>query len=232
MTSTRVGSGPVLSFLALASLASIVAATPVRAEAPAARVVEAPSTLVPSRRVQRSPSATVSAAPAAAQSPKSPATIAAGEPYGAGYEDWKWPLAEHEWTAAVIPGVGIINNSAGFALQGAIARKIMHQGFAPDMNNQVFVEVQAGPYTTGGGSALLFSTHLRWDLTLNGDWTFYALGGLGGNVTSERLGDQFQLLPRFGVGGVLDIERQTGVPIGIRGEFSRELIGIGVQFRI
>jgi hypothetical protein len=170
--------------------------------------------------------------PAAPASPKSPGTIAAGEPYGAGYEDWKWPLAEHEWTAAVLPGVGIINNSAGFALQGAIAKKIMHQGFAPDINNQVFVEVQAGPYTTGGGSALLFSTHLRWDFALNGDWTFYALGGLGGNITGERLGDQFQLLPRFGVGGVLDIERQTHAPIGIRGELSRELIGIGVQFRI
>lgn len=162
----------------------------------------------------------VSAAPASA--PK----------YGAGYEDWKWPASEHDWTAAVIPGVGIINSSAGFTLQGALAKKIMHQGFAPDINNQVFVEVQAGPYTTGGGSALLFSTHLRWDFTLNQDWMFYALGGLGGNVTSERLGDQFQLLPRFGAGAVLDIERQTGVPIGLRGELSRELIGIGVQFRI
>ncbi len=226
MTSTRLVSSlapaVVLSLVALASGAS--------AEVPAARVVDAPSTVVPAKRAQRTVS---SAAPAASTpSPKSPGSIAAAEPYGAGYEDWKWPLAEHEWTAAVIPGVGIINNSAGFALQGAIAKKIMHQGFAPDINNQVFVEVQAGPYTTGGGSALLFSTHLRWDFTLNGDWAFYALGGLGGNVTSERLGDQFQLLPRFGVGGILDIERQTGVPIGIRGELSRELIGIGVQFRI
>jgi opacity protein-like surface antigen len=191
-------------------VAGLVATAVAHAETPAARVVGVPSTAAP----------------------KSPRTIAAGEPYGAGYEDWKWPLAEHEWTAAVLPGVGIINNSAGFTLQGAIAKKIMHQGFAPDMNNQVFVEVQAGPYTTGGGSALLFSTHLRWDFTLNGDWTFYALGGLGGNATSERLGNQFQLLPRFGVGGVLDIERQTHAPIGIRGELSRELIGIGVQFRI
>ncbi len=156
----------------------------------------------------------------------------ASQPFGAGYEDWQWPLAEHDWTVAVIPGVGVINNSAGFTLQGAIARKLMHHGFAPDMNNQVFLEAQAGPMTTGNGSALLFSAHIRWDLTLNGDWTFYGLGGLGGNITSERLGDQFQLLPRFGVGAVLDIERQTRLPIGLRGELSRELIGIGVQFRI
>jgi len=177
--------------------------------------------------------ASFAASAAQAETPAArPVGVAASAPYGAGYEDWKWPAAEHEWTAAVIPGVGMINNSGGFALQGAFAKKWVHQGFAPEINNQVFVEVQAGPYTTGGGSALMFSTHLRWDLTLNGDWTFYALGGLGGNVTSERLGDQFQVLPRFGVGGVLDIERQTGVPIGIRGELSRELIGIGVQFRI
>lgn len=173
-----------------------------------------------------------SAALAESPAPASPATIAAAQPYGAGYEDWKWPLAENEWTVAMQPGVGVINSSAGFTLQGAIAKKIIQHGFAPDINNQVFVEAQGGPYTTGGASAFLFSTHLRWDFTLNADWTFYALGGLGGNATSQRLGDQFQLLPRFGVGAVLDVERQTGVPIGLRGELSRELISVGAQFRI
>jgi len=150
-------------------------------------------------------------------------------PYGAGHEDWKWPLSDHQWTAAIIPGLGVINQSAGFTFQGAIARKILHQGFAPDVNNQVFVEFQGGPFTHSQGSAFLFSTHLRWDFTLNGDWSFYALGGFGGNSTSEGLGKQFQLLPRFGVGAVLDIERQTHLPLGIRAEVSRELIGIGLQ---
>jgi len=170
-------------------------------------------------------------APAATPAP-SAAVAAAQAPFGAGYEDWKWPASTHEWTAAIQPGVGFINASTGFTLQGALAKKILHQGFAPDINNQVFIELQMGPYTSGGASAILFSTHLRWDFMLNADWTFYALGGLGGNKASDGLGGKFQLLPRFGAGAVLDIERQTHAPIGLRGELSRELISVGVQFRI
>ncbi|MEN9722999.1 MAG: hypothetical protein RJB38_985 [Pseudomonadota bacterium] len=164
-------------------------------------------------------------------SPQAGAARAAA-PFGSAHEDWKWPLPENEWTVALLPGLGVINRASGFALQAAGAYKILQQGFSPEISNQVFVEVQAGPFTNGDGSALLFSTHLRWDFILNGDWTFYALGGLGGNSTSRGLGDQFQLLPRFGIGAVLDIERQTHAPLGLRGELSRELIAIGVQLRI
>ena len=161
-----------------------------------------------------------------------PATPGTSESTFEEYEDWKWPLSSHEWTAAMLPGLGVINSSAGFTFQGALAKRVVRQGFAPDISNQVFIEVQGGPYVTSGASAFLFSTHLRWDFMLNDDWTFYALGGLGGNATSERLGNQFQLLPRFGVGAVLDLQKQTGMPIGLRGELSRELMSVGAQFRI
>jgi len=157
---------------------------------------------------------------------------ALAEPYGAGPEDWKGLLSTHEWSFAAMPGLGVINSTGGFTLQGALAKRILEQGFAPEINNQVFIEVQAGPFFSSPGSAFLFSTHLRWDFTLNSDWSFYALGGLGGNVTSASFGNQWQLLPRFGTGSVLNLERQTRLPIGIRAELSREFIVVGVQFRI
>jgi hypothetical protein len=109
---------------------------------------------------------------------------------------------------------------------------MIEKGFAPDISNQVFVELQAGPFTTSRGSAFLYSAHLRWDLMLNQDWIFYGLGGLGGNKQGADLGNQFQLLPRFGVGALLNLERQTHLPVDLRGELSRELIAVGVQVRL
>lgn len=146
--------------------------------------------------------------------------------------DWQWPGRTENWTLGVLPGVATINSSTGFALQFAGAYRIIEKGFAPDISNQVFVELQAGPFTTSRGSAFLYSAHLRWDFMLNGDWTFYGLGGLGGNKQGEELGSQFQLLPRFGVGALLNLERQTHLPLDLRGELSRELIAIGVQVRL
>lgn len=145
--------------------------------------------------------------------------------------DWNWPLPTHEWTLGVVPGVATINSNTGFSLQFAAAKKMIHKGFAPDISNQVFAEIEAGPFTSSGGSALLYSAHLRWDLMLNSDWTFFALGGLGGSKTGTSLGNQFQLLPRFGIGALLDLQKQTHLPLALRGELSRELIGIGAQFR-
>lgn len=145
--------------------------------------------------------------------------------------DWNWPLPTHDWTLGAVPGVATINTNTGFSIQFAAARKLINKGFAPDISNQVFAEIQAGPFTSSGGSALLYSAHLRWDLILNSDWTFYALGGLGGSKTGASLGNDFQLLPRFGIGALLDLQKQTHLPLALRGELSRELIGIGAQFR-
>lgn len=152
-------------------------------------------------------------------------------PANVGYDDWNWPSPTHEWTLGALPGVATINATPGFTLQFAAAKKIVDKGFAPDISNQVFLEAQAGPYTASKGSAFLYSLHLRWDFILNSDWTFYGLGGLGGNKTGSGLGDQFQLLPRFGVGALLDLERQTHAPLSLRGELSRELVSIGAQLR-
>lgn len=160
-----------------------------------------------------------------------PAPSAQPAPVQVGYDDWNWPSPTHEWTLAVMPGVATINSTTGFSLQFSAAKKVVDKGFAPDISNQVFLEAQAGPFTASKGSAFMYSLLIRWDFILNGDWTFYGIGGLGGNKTSVGLGDQFQLLPRFGVGALLDLERQTHAPISLRGEFSRELVSIGAQLR-
>jgi len=149
-----------------------------------------------------------------------------------GTTDWNWPLPTHEWTLGILPGVATINSTTGFGLQVAAAKKIVHKGFAPDITNQVFAEIEGGPFSASSGSAFMYSAHLRWDFVLNSDWTFYALGGLAGSRTSDRaIGNGFQMLPRFGVGALLDLERQTHLPMALRGELSRELIALGAQFR-
>ena len=148
------------------------------------------------------------------------------------HDDWQWPAHTHAWTLGVLPGVATINDDTGFSLQFAAAYKMIDKGFAPDISNQVFFELQGGPFTTSRGSAFLYSAHLRWDFRLNGDWTFYALGGLGGNKTSAALGGDFQLLPRFGAGAMLSLDRQTHLPLDFRAELSRELVAFGVQFRL
>jgi hypothetical protein len=146
--------------------------------------------------------------------------------------DWQWPGRTEVWTLGVLPGLATINSNTGFALQFAGAYRMIEKGFAPDISNQVFVELQGGPFTTSRGSAFLYSAHLRWDFMLNQDWIFYGLGGLGGNKQGADLGNQFQLLPRFGVGALLNLERQTHLPLDLRGELSRELIAVGVQVRL
>jgi hypothetical protein len=148
------------------------------------------------------------------------------------HDNWQWPAQAHAWTLGVLPGVATINDSTGFSLQFAAAYKMLDKGFAPDISNQVFLEVQGGPFTTSRGSAFLYSAHLRWDFRLDGDWTFYGLGGLGGNKTSAALGGDFQLLPRFGAGAILSLDRQTQLPLDLRGEISRELVAFGLQFRL
>ncbi|NDG85068.1 MAG: hypothetical protein EBX52_08535 [Proteobacteria bacterium] len=151
-------------------------------------------------------------------------------------ELWKGHTTVRPLEVGLLSGFSIYGDQANWGVLPAVAKLIKEKGFAEDIDNRVWIEGQLGPtfFSNHGVSktGMQYSAHLRWDFMLNADWTFYALGGLGGNKASSELGGDFQLLPRFGAGAVLDIERQTHVPIGIRGELSRELISVGVQFRI
>jgi hypothetical protein len=124
-----------------------------------------------------------------------------------------------------LAGIGVINDSGGFALIPTLSHKILPRGFVPDVNDAVWVEAELGPVFFSGATALWYSAHLRWDFVKDDQWTFFGLGGLAGDVTPDALGHHFQLFPRFGVGALYSI-----VPyVKIRAEISHELIAVGVD---
>src|SRR5476651_2727118 len=89
-----------------------------------------------------------------------------GQPsYGAkpSHEAWKGASSANEFTAGVMGGMAIDGSNVGGVLLGNVAKKIINRGFAPDINDQVFLEVQAGPEFYSGATVFGLSTHLRWD---------------------------------------------------------------------
>lgn len=143
-------------------------------------------------------------------------------------EDWKGQPADHDYQLGALTGLGVIDSSGGAAVLGTVARRIAPHGFIPDINNVAWIEAEVGPLFTSGTSAFFYSAHLRLDFTKDDTWTFYAIGGLGGNIQSSKLGGHFELYPRFGIGAFWDV----GAPFKIRGEVSHELIGVGVTFSL
>jgi hypothetical protein len=141
-------------------------------------------------------------------------------------EDWKGEADPAEFNAGVLTGLGVVNSQAGFALMATGAKRILKQGFVPDINNSVWIETELGPVFVSGGTAFAYSAHLRWDFVKDQNWTLYAVGGLGGLVTGSDLGDHFELFPRFGVGAMAKL---TDL-ISLRGEVSHELTAVGVSF--
>ncbi len=143
-------------------------------------------------------------------------------------EEFKGKPSSADLNFGALAGMGILDSSAGFNLVGAIAKKIVNRGFISDLNDQVFVEIELGPLFVSGSTAWFYSTHVRWDFKRDSEWTFYALGGLAGHVTSQALGDRWTALPRFGVGTFWKVAPM----VTLRGELSHELIGVGVSYSL
>ena len=141
-------------------------------------------------------------------------------------EDFKGKPRDIEFTVGGLAGLGIIDSTAGFALLGTAAKKIINHGFVADINNQVFLETALGPVFAAGTTTFFYSLHLRWDFEKDQEWTFFALGGLGGDVTGDKLGNHWELFPRFGVGALWHMNPT----LTLRGEISHELIALGVSF--
>jgi hypothetical protein len=140
--------------------------------------------------------------------------------------DFKGKDDTSEFGVGALAGMGILDNHAGFALLPTLAKKIVNRGFVPDITNNVWIEVEAGPLFVSGGTAFTYSAHLRWNFDKDAQWTLYALGGLGGDVTGASLGDRFELYPRFALGAILRVAPN----ISLRGEISHEFIGLGILF--
>jgi hypothetical protein len=135
-------------------------------------------------------------------------------------EDWKGPLDESVLSFGGMTGVGLINGNAGFGFLGTVSKKIMKQGFVPDISNSTSLELALGPVFFSRFSAFTYSFHLRWDFEKDAQWGFYALGGLGGNVIQSSS----EFYPRFGVGAFY----KTSGLMNVRMELSHEWMGVGI----
>lgn len=139
-------------------------------------------------------------------------------------EDYKSYTPGNRFTFGFNGGFGLVDTSGGFLLAGNIATKLVDDGFVPEIVNPVFLELQFGPLFTSGVTIWTYSTHLRWDFVKDESWTLFAIGGLGGNWMSNKLGDRFALHPRFGVGFFYAFEK-----FDFRADFSHESITGGVS---
>ena len=137
-------------------------------------------------------------------------------------EDWKGSPRDSSWGAGVVTGLAVVDGVYGFGLQGQVSRKIVHRGFAEDINNQVWIELGLGPVVASGLWGWNYAIQLRWDFHRDETWSFFALGGLGGTV----VGASGRLFPRFGLGTLYHVVDN----LAVRGEISHELIAGGVSF--
>jgi hypothetical protein len=145
-------------------------------------------------------------------------------------EDWKGHTETSQIEIGALTGVGIEGTDTSWSVLGTAAYLLVPHGWASDIDNRVWVEGELGPsfFNDGGSShsALQYAAQLRWDFTLNEEWTFYGLGGLGGFVLPDYLGRSFAIHPRFGAGA----EYQTKTAIMFRAEVASDLLALGIAF--
>ncbi|MEZ4751290.1 MAG: hypothetical protein R3B54_11930 [Bdellovibrionota bacterium] len=133
-------------------------------------------------------------------------------------EEWKGKPLPTNMSFAAMAGAGVIGGTVGFGLTGAIAFKIAHEGFIPDINDQVFLEFQGGPLFLSPSAAATYGLFLRWDFHKNEDFSLYSLGGFGGTINPTRV------YPRVALGLIY---RLSG-DFALRAELSHEFIGAGL----
>jgi len=140
-------------------------------------------------------------------------------------EDYKSYRPDNQFTVGVSGGFGLVDTAGGFTVIGNAATRIVKDGFIPEIVNPVFLEIEVGPLFTSGTTVWMYSTHVRWDFVKSSSWTWFALGGVGGNVANEEFGDRVALHARFGMGAFYETPYVTW-----RGEFSHELITVGASW--
>lgn len=140
-------------------------------------------------------------------------------------ELWKSHKPDYRYTFGFAGGMGLIDTRAGLSVIGNAGVQILPNGFIPDIVNPVSVETQFGPMLAGSETFWMYSTHLRWDFVMNSEWTFFAVGGLGGNFFNNRYGDRVAIHPRFGAGAFYDVGYFL-----IRSEISHEWILTGLTY--
>ena len=143
-------------------------------------------------------------------------------------ENWKGQTQTSNLEFGLLGGANLSGTSLNWGLLATGAYLLDAQGWADDVDDRIWGEVELGPsfFSVGGktSTGMQYSVHLRWDFTLNEYWTFYGLGGLGGFILPDSMGGSFTIHPRFGAG----VEYQTKTALMFRGEISHEFLGVGV----
>ncbi len=140
-------------------------------------------------------------------------------------EDWKGTPETSSLDAGALAGLSNVQGGYGFGLMGTVAKKIVPQGFVPDLNNSVSLEFGFGPHFRSGENAGLYALHLRWDLQKDEHWLLYAVGGVHGNFSAHAYAHTFHIYPRFAAGVMLSPKLDSIVRF--RAEVSHELIAVG-----
>jgi len=144
------------------------------------------------------------------------------------FNDWKGKPSDKEWNLAPLTGLSIFDGKAGMAILGAFAKKVSHEGFVPDINDQVFLEIVLGPLLIDSETAFFSSIHVRWDFQFDDFWRFYSVGGVGNHITGDALGKVFRVFPRFGAGVLMSLSDD----LDLRAELSHEVSLIGFSFKL
>lgn len=145
-------------------------------------------------------------------------------------ENWKGHTDTSPIELGTMGGMSLYGSKASWSWLGTAAVLIQPDGWIEDIDERVWAEIQLGPtfFSLNGlnQAGMQYSAHLRWDFTYDQDWTFYALGGLGGYYLPSMLGGTMTVHPRFAGGA----EFQTKLAMVFRMELSHEFIGAGVAF--
>lgn len=140
-------------------------------------------------------------------------------------EDYKSYNPDIQFTTGFQTGFGLVNTTGGLSILGNIATRILKDGFVPDIVNPVYLEAEFGPMFASGTTFWMYALQARWDFVRNKNWTYFAVGGLGGNFFDNSTGDHFAIHPRFGVGAfyVTDL-------FDYRFQVSHEAVTVGLSF--
>ncbi|MCM2323222.1 MAG: hypothetical protein NDJ90_08160 [Oligoflexia bacterium] len=141
-------------------------------------------------------------------------------------EDWKGKGEDAQFGVGLLSGLAIVDSTAGFSILVTGSHQAIPEGFIPDINDAVWMELTLGPTLLSGSNAFFYSTHLRWDFIKDAQWKFYTLAGLAGFITDSELGNSFEIFPRMAAGAFWKVSDV----FHLRGELSHELIGVGVSF--
>jgi hypothetical protein len=143
-------------------------------------------------------------------------------------EDWIGDPAMYEWSGGLLSGLGEHDGAIGWSSRASLGWLIKYDGLIPEINDQLVGEIGLGPLVFEDGVGLSYTLHVRWDFHKDANWTFYSLGGLGGRITPEALGNAWRLYPRLGVGAFFKLTSDWW----IRAELSHDFLAVGATFQL